>query len=45
VDVEDLSPAVVTAYLSDEELPDVVDGVEVDHDLAWFATQEIRTLL
>ncbi|WP_447643249.1 DUF6912 family protein [Nocardioides zeae] len=45
VDVDDLSPAVVAAYLSDEELPDVVDGVELDHDLAWYATQEIRTLV
>ncbi|HEY1134555.1 MAG TPA: hypothetical protein VGE77_08250 [Nocardioides sp.] len=45
VDVEDLTPAIVAAYLADEDLPDVVDGVEVDHDLAWFATQEIPTLL
>ncbi|MDN7122699.1 hypothetical protein INN71_15015 [Nocardioides sp. ChNu-153] len=45
VDVVDLPPAAVAAYLSGEELPDSVDGVELDHDLAWFATQEIRTLL
>lgn len=46
-DTDDLPPAVVAAYLSDDpdvELPDEVDGVEIDHDLAWFATQEIRTL-
>lgn len=48
VDVVDLPEAVVAAYLSEDpeaELPDVVDGVEVDHDLAWFATQEIRVLV
>lgn len=45
VDVVDLPAAAVAAYLSGEELPDEVDGVEIDHDLAWFATQEIRTLV
>lgn len=48
VDVEDLPEAVVQAYLSedpDAELPDEVDGVEIDHDLAWFATQEIRAFV
>ncbi|MDT9591981.1 hypothetical protein RDV89_02815 [Nocardioides zeae] len=45
VDVADLPDAVVAAYLdqdADADLPDEVDGVEIDHDLAWFATQEIR---
>lgn len=48
VDVDDLSDAVVAAYLAEDAeaaLPAMVDGVEIDHDLAWFATQEIRRLV
>jgi len=45
VDVVDLPAAAVAAYLSGDDLPDEVDGVEIDHDLAWFATQEIHTIV